>query len=505
MRRSFILGALGLCLTGLPLSGCESPEAEEDGGWDAGEDAADAQDAGEDAADAQDGADEGTDAADAQDGADEGTDAADAQDAGEDAADDDGGPTPTGCAFAFTAPRLHEMVDEMGNPLEVSDRHVLCALEHEDLRAQVLMQAEPTTPITWDIPFRAWRAFLCRDGVVSELPAADIAYEARHHGWDVMQVVVDGRRYVFRWSEVCVGYRPCTPSFDRFDVRDQATSALLAGMQPTTCVELPASGRPLPLTPAVRVPAVGLEVTYPMGSADGAADELPVHDVLLLPQRVDAREATWADLAQFLDDHGPDCGGAPCLDLAVPEVGVEQAGERYRAKQGREDEPAGYLSWAAAQAYCQWRGLDLPTEAAWELGASAAGARAYPWGDEAPDCDRAVFAGCQAGGPSVACSAPGGASAEGLCDLAGNLAEWIQDWYAADFYSTPCDPLPCSDPRGPDTPTGARVLRGGAFDSPAGELRAAARGHAPPETATARVGVRCARPCLVWDYPAPEP
>jgi len=413
------------------------------------------------------------------------------------------------------------MVGEMGGEMQVPDRHILCTLEHGELSAQVLMKAEPVDPITWDIPYRAWRAFLCRDGQVSELPAADSSYEARHHGWDVMQVVVDGRRYVYRWSDMCTGARPCTPMFDRVDVRDQGSGALVEGMVPATCVELGAGGKPLPLTPLSRVPATGPDpdtyLLFSMGSADGAADEQPVHTLAMSPQRFDAREATWADLALFLDDHGPDCDGTPCLDLAAAGVGGEQVGGRFQPKAGREAEPAGHLSWTAAQAYCWWRGLDLPSEAAWELAASAAGTRAYPWGAEAPDCTRAVFADCQAAGPAEGCSAAGGASADGLCDLAGNQAEWALDWYAADGYAGACDPAVCypgkdppcdwwlcHNPTGPDTPTGEKVLRGGAFDSPAGELRAPARGHAPPGTATARMGVRCARSSMVIGL-GPEP
>jgi formylglycine-generating enzyme required for sulfatase activity len=420
--------------------------------------------------------------------------------------DGDGGIVPAwGCPFEFTAPRVHSMVDEFGNREEVRDRHVLCALEHGALRAEILFQAEPTGFQGMDTLYRAWRAFLCRDARVSELAADAISYEARHHGWDVMQVVLEGRRYVFRWSEVCVGYRPCTESFDRMDVRDQATGALVEGMLPVACVELGPSGRPRPLTPMARVPAAGLEATFSMGSQDGAEDERPVREVRLLPHRVDVREATWGDLAQFLDDHGSTCGTDPCLDLAVPEVGLEFVGGRHLPKTGREAEPAGFLPWTTAMAFCEWRRLELPTEAVWELAASAEGTRVYPWGAEAPDCTRAVFAGCGAQGPRPTCSAAAGASAEGVCDLAGNLAEWAQDWYAADHYATPCDPSPCENPRGPEAPTGARVLRGGAFDSPGDSLRAAARGHAPPDTATARVGVRCARSTLVWDHPAPEP
>jgi len=411
----------------------------------------------------------------------------------------------------FSAPRVHTLTNDFGDQEQVRDQHVLCTLDHEALHARVLMKAEPTGFQGFDVEFRAWRAYLLQGAEVRALPAADIAYEARHHGWDVMQVVVDGRRYVYRWSDACIGYRPCTPSFDRLDVRDAASADLVASMLPVTCAVLASSGKPMPLTPLARVPATGPEpegfLFFDMGSQDGAADERPVHRLGLSPQRMDVREATWADLALFLDDHGPDCDGTPCLDLDAPGVGVAEVGGGHRAEPGREDEPAGHLSWAGAEAYCQWRGLDLPTEAAWEYAASAAGARAYPWGDEAPDCSRAVFADCQAAGPRAACSAPGGASPEGVCDLAGNLAEWVRDWYDPEAYAAACDPTTCTpgseppceswkcyDPGGPEAPTGERVLRGGAFDSPAGGLRAAARGHAPPGTTAAGVGVRCSRP-----------
>ncbi|MBI2502227.1 MAG: SUMF1/EgtB/PvdO family nonheme iron enzyme [Candidatus Latescibacteria bacterium] len=149
------------------------------------------------------------------------------------------------------------------------------------------------------------------------------------------------------------------------------------------------------------------------------------------------------------------------------------------------EQPATMVSWTDAAAYCQWQGKRLPTEAEWEYAARGPEGRTYPWGEAPPTAALARFGGQYKGPVETASLA---ATPEGLRHLAGNVAEWVQDWWDPSYYAA----SPPADPQGP-AEGDYRVVRGGSWSSPADELRASARAYSNPDKGAGYIGFRCAR------------
>jgi formylglycine-generating enzyme required for sulfatase activity len=155
--------------------------------------------------------------------------------------------------------------------------------------------------------------------------------------------------------------------------------------------------------------------------------------------------------------------------------------------------PINCVEWYIGFAFCVWDGGRLPTEAEWEYAAAGGSEnRLYPWGASTPDNSVAVFDSQWGGSPgkpelsdiAPVGSVPGGAGRWGQMDLAGNLSEWVLDWFGS--YGAACNN--CAN-----LSAGAgRVPRSGTWTATASYLRAAARGFLTPGTRNALSGVRCA-------------
>lgn len=160
------------------------------------------------------------------------------------------------------------------------------------------------------------------------------------------------------------------------------------------------------------------------------SDELPLHMVSVSAFAIDVYEVTNVQYAECVAADG-------CLP---PIATASQAREDYYENPEYANFPMINVKWEQAQAYCNWAGKRLPTEAEWELAARGTTPKAYAWGDEAPDCSKAniyndaTMSACV--GDSVAVGGyPEGASEFGVMDMTGNVWEWVADSYIADFYS----------------------------------------------------------------------
>ena len=153
--------------------------------------------------------------------------------------------------------------------------------------------------------------------------------------------------------------------------------------------------------------------------------------------------------------------------------------------------PALYVTWTEADAFCRSRGKHLPTEAQWEKAARGPDGRTFPWGYAPPDSGLAMFGQHHVHEIPILAAVDtmdDGQSPYGLHHMAGNVGEWVQDWFGFDYYAY----LP---PRNPPGPTSGRYkgVRGGSWKSKPNMLRTATRGGSRPGQRQATVGFRCAR------------
>ncbi len=211
-----------------------------------------------------------------------------------------------------------------------------------------------------------------------------------------------------------------------------------------------------------------------MGAEDGLPDARPMHRVYLSAYWIDQHEVTNRQYRQCAESGG--C--APPKDRSAyddPALG---------------DHPVTNVTWSQARNYCAWRGKRLPTEAEWEKAARGIDGRLYPWGntDEVfRTRPRATDRQAPKNGTAPVGSLDFAVSPYGVVDLVASVSEWVNDWYAEDFYRS----SPRQDPQGPARGS-FRVLRGGEPTERPLELRASYRGWDDMTYWGPSLGFRCA-------------
>ena len=223
---------------------------------------------------------------------------------------------------------------------------------------------------------------------------------------------------------------------------------------------------------------------FQMGSENGGADEKPAHKVYL--------DAFWIDQTEVTNE---DYAG--CVKSGVCKASYCQGDARINSK----TQPIVCVDWNQAKTYCEWAGRTLPTEAQWEKAARGTDGRAYPWGNQPPAgnllnvadkntaydwADKNIDDGYIFSAPVG--SYPEGVSPYGALDMAGNVFEWVADWYGETYYGN----APNRNPTGPDSGQ-FRVLRGGSWSTGVDVARSAYRSiFLMPANYDIIFGFRCA-------------
>jgi eukaryotic-like serine/threonine-protein kinase len=232
--------------------------------------------------------------------------------------------------------------------------------------------------------------------------------------------------------------------------------------------------------------------TFRMGGMDvrAAADEMPSHDVQL--------DAFWIDQLEVTN----------AMYLLCVKTGICEPPQSFKSQRRTEyfgnpefnDYPVVYVTWGQAKIYCEWAGRRLPTEAEWERAGRGDDFRTFPWGEDEADGTLANF-NFIVNDTSRVGSYSAGASPFGVLDMAGNVAEWVNDLYTYDYSNSEA-----VNPTGPLTSGNLnRVVRGGSLGDAEINIRVSKRSSVPGSNLDAspgssaylgsfspRIGFRCA-------------
>ncbi len=237
-----------------------------------------------------------------------------------------------------------------------------------------------------------------------------------------------------------------------------------------------------------------------------ASDSFPPHQVTVSPYYIEETEVTYDQYLAFLNSeqigmgarnakHKNGCEGQLCIETRTENQNsnIISDTQNYRVNAAIANFPVAGVTWYGAVAYCAAIGRRLPTEAEWEHAARGPQNSIYPWGNEF------VVTNARTSRPQETDAALVGpktvktyTSFNGLYDMAGNIAEWVSDWYDPLYYTTLANSTTAIvDPKGPVAGT-QKVLRGGSWDALPFYARSVHRQSLPPLGPTLWAGFRCA-------------
>lgn len=216
----------------------------------------------------------------------------------------------------------------------------------------------------------------------------------------------------------------------------------------------------------------------PNSFIDCDADEEPLHEVELDAYWIDRVEVSVAEYTKCVY-----AGKCKLPGLPGMHVGAYWSNESKGV-------PLDHVCYSEAVDYCAWAGKRLCTEAEWEKAARGTNACLYPWGNTWPTCEQALFIGCtptdSVANLSEVTDNEAGASPYGVLNMAGNVSEWVSDWYVPDFYLYG----PVSNPKGPASGQW-RVERGGSFWSSYSDVTSWFRWMVSSQEYCSSAGLRC--------------
>jgi formylglycine-generating enzyme required for sulfatase activity len=234
--------------------------------------------------------------------------------------------------------------------------------------------------------------------------------------------------------------------------------------------------------PMVFIPEGSFPMGVPHGDRDGGRDEYPRHDVFVNDFYIDKFELTNGRYLEFVK----------ATNHRIPQNPKNATRNLWQGDTITEsliDRPVINVDWADANAYCQWAGKRLPTEAEWEKAAKGTADRRFPWGNVEPTNKHLNFNQQWIGEKTLmpVGSYELGRSPFGVYDMAGNVWEWVNDWYDAKYY----EKTPTKNPTGPVSGT-KRVLRGSGWENETPTVRIFTRVEGDPTNRNESTGFRCA-------------